>query len=106
MLDPNAASTDATHNTSRCLPIFRYAEILLNYAEAANEFEGPTGNVYSAVEQIRVRAGLNPYQLPAGLSKEQMREVIRNERQIELAFEGHRFWDVRRWLQIKPKTRK
>jgi hypothetical protein len=98
MLDPNAASTDATHNTSRCLPIFRYAEILLNYAEAANEFEGPTGNVYSAVEQIRVRAGLNPYQLPAGLSKEQMREVIRNERQIELAFEGHRFWDVRRWL--------
>ncbi|MDB5088129.1 MAG: RagB/SusD family nutrient uptake outer membrane protein [Mucilaginibacter sp.] len=98
MLDPNAVSTDLTHNTNRCLPVFRYAEILLNYAEAANEFEGPTGNVYSAIEQIRMRAGLNPYKLPTGLSKDEMRQVIWNERQIELAFEGHRFWDVRRWM--------
>jgi len=98
MLDTNAVSTDLTHNTSRCLPLIRYAEILLNYAEAQNEATGPTPNVYSAVEKIRQRAGLNPYQLPTGLSKDDMRKVIQNERQIELAFEGHRFWDVRRWM--------
>ena len=98
MLDPNAVSTDLTHRTNRCLPLIRYAEILLNYAEAANENEGPTTLVYSAIESIRMRAGLSPYQLPTGLSQAQMRLEIQNERRIELAFEGHRFWDVRRWM--------
>ncbi|MBK0380822.1 RagB/SusD family nutrient uptake outer membrane protein [Mucilaginibacter segetis] len=97
MLSPNAVAQDFTHVTDRVLPLMRYAEILLNYAEAANEYEGPTGLVYSAVEAIRQRAGLNPYQLPAGLSQTEMRKVIQNERRIELAFEGQRFWDVRRW---------
>jgi len=78
--------------------LFRYAEVLLNFAEARNESLGaPDGQVYSNVEAIRQRAGLNPYQLPAGLSKEQMREVIQNERRKELAFEEHRFYDIRRW---------
>jgi hypothetical protein len=77
--------------------LFRYAEVLLNFAEAQNEFAGPDQDVYNAVQAIRQRAGLNPYQLPAGLTKEQMREVIRNERRVELAFEEHRFWDIRRW---------
>jgi len=85
------------HGTPRALPLMRYAEVLLNYAEAQNEYAGPGLEVYAAVEAIRKRAGLNPYHLPTGLSKEQMREVIRNERRIELAFEEHRFWDVRRW---------
>jgi hypothetical protein len=49
------------------------------------------------VEAIRKRAGLDPYQLTAGLTREQMRSVIQNERRIELAFEEQRFWDVRRW---------
>jgi hypothetical protein len=71
---------------------------LLNYAEAANEFEGPTAQVYAAIESIRQRAGLSPYQLPVGLSQDQMRAEIRNERRIELAFEEQRFWDVRRWM--------
>ena len=76
----------------------RYAEILLNYAEAENEFAGPGDKVYQAVEAIRQRAGLRPYELPIGLSKEDMRQVIRSERRLELAFEGHRFFDVRRWM--------
>ncbi len=97
MLDPDAVSQDFTHPTKRCWPLMRYAEILLNYAEAANEYEGPTTLVYQAVEAIRQRAGLNPYQLPTGLSQADMRTVIQNERRIELAFEEHRFWDVRRW---------
>jgi hypothetical protein len=79
-------------------PLLRYAEVLLNFAEATNEYEGPTAEVYASIEAIRERAGLNPYQLQPGLSKEQMREVIRHERRIELAFEGHRFFDVRRWM--------
>ncbi|RWY50860.1 RagB/SusD family nutrient uptake outer membrane protein [Mucilaginibacter gilvus] len=97
MLSPNAVANDFTHPTDRVLPLIRYAEILLNYAEAANEYDGPTSQVYAAVQAIRQRAGLNPYQLPAGLSQAAMRDVIRNERRIELAFEEHRFWDVRRW---------
>ncbi len=84
--------------TPRCLPIIRYAEILLNYAEARNESLGiPDQKVYAAVEAIRERAGLDPFVLPTGLNKDAMREIIRNERQKELAFEGHRFFDVRRW---------
>jgi hypothetical protein len=77
---------------------FRYAEILLNYAEAQNEAAGPDATVYAAINTIRSRASVNMPALPAGLSATQMREYIRNERQIELAFEEHRFYDVRRWM--------
>jgi hypothetical protein len=82
-------------------PVFRYAEILLNYAEAQNEFAGPTTEVYDAIRSIRQRAGIQSgggtYGLEAGLTKEEMRMAIRNERRIELAFEEHRYWDIRRW---------
>src|SRR5690606_33419255 len=78
--------------------LFRYAEILLNFAEARNErLAAPDPEVYGAIEQIRERAGLVPFELPAGLSQAQMRDVIRSERRKELAFEEHRFYDVRRW---------
>ncbi|WP_256010400.1 RagB/SusD family nutrient uptake outer membrane protein [Desertivirga xinjiangensis] len=90
--------------TPRCFPIIRYAEVLLNFAEARNEYlDAPDQQVYDAVERIRQRAGLSPYQLPTGLTQEDMRKVIRNERQKELAFEGHRFFDVRRW-KISEET--
>jgi len=97
MLSPNAVSQDFIHRTDRVLPLIRYAELLLNYAEAANEYGGPTTEVYTAIELIRQRAGLNPYKLPVGLSQTAMRKAIQNERRVELAFEEHRFWDVRRW---------
>lgn len=97
MMDPNVIN-NSLNESSRCLPLIRYAEILLNFAEATNEYEGPTEEVYQAVEAIRKRAGLRPFELPAGLSKDQMRVAIQNERRIELAFEGHRFFDVRRWM--------
>ena len=74
----------------------RLGEMYLNYAEAINEYEGPA-KAYAYVNDIRKRAGLP--ELPRGLSKEQMRERIRHERRIEVAFEVHRFFDVRRWLQ-------
>lgn len=96
MLDENI-SANFIHGSQRCFPLIRYAEVLLNFAEAANEYEGPVKDVYDAVALVRKRAGLMPYELPAGLTKEQMREAIHAERRVELAFEGHRFWDVRRW---------
>ncbi len=74
----------------------RYAEILLNYAEAQNEAVGPDASVYDAINQIRERVDMP--ELPAGLTQTEMREAIRRERQVELAFEEHRFYDVRRWM--------
>jgi len=83
---------------------FRYAEILLNFAEAANELSGPdavpSGANFSAREalnQIRRRAGVEVAEVPIGANQQDFRELVRNERQIELAFEEHRFYDVRRW---------
>jgi hypothetical protein len=73
---------------------FRYAEMLLNYAEAINEAEGPA-KAFESINSIRARAGMP--NLPSGLSQAEMRERIRNERRVELAFEEHRYWDVRRW---------
>jgi len=73
----------------------RYAEVLLNYAEAQNEAVGPDASVYDAMNQVRARAGQPD--LPAGLSQTAMRDRIRNERRVELCFEEHRFFDVRRW---------
>jgi hypothetical protein len=85
--------------------IFRYAEVLLNYAEAANEKYGPdaapagqTLTALAAINLIRDRVGVKMPLYAAGISKVDFREMIRKERRVELAFEGHRFWDVRRWL--------
>jgi hypothetical protein len=97
MVDPNVIN-NSVGNTTRVLPIIRYAEVVLNFAEATNEVSGPTPEVYQSIEAIRQRAGLRPWQLPAGLNQQQMRAIIQKERRLELAFEGFRFWDVRRWM--------
>lgn len=79
--------------------LIRYAEILLNYAEAQNEDKGPDASVYDAINKVRERVVM-PL-VPQGLSKEDMRKVIRHERRIELAFEDFRYWDVKRWKQAE-----
>lgn len=81
--------------------VLRYGEILLNYAEARNEAIGPDEMVYQTVNQIRERAGMPG--LEEGLTQDEMRNKIRHERRIELAFEGNRFFDVRRW-EIGTRT--
>src|SRR5699024_1333599 len=75
--------------------IFRYAEILLMYAEAQNELSGPDNTVHEAVNKIRNRAGLPD--LDPSLSQAEMRDKIRHERRIEFAFEGLRYYDLKRW---------
>jgi starch-binding outer membrane protein, SusD/RagB family len=75
----------------------RFGEVLLNYAEAQNEAVGPDASVYDAINQVRARAG-QP-NLATGLSQKDMREKIKNERRVELVYEEHRFWDVRRWKE-------
>lgn len=76
----------------------RYAEVLLNYAEAQNEYLGsPDASVYEALNKIRRRAGIIN-DIPAGsLNKESMRAAIANERYVELSYECKRYWDLRRW---------
>jgi hypothetical protein len=73
----------------------RFAEVLLIYAEAENELNGPSADVEAAVNRVRTRAGLP--NLPGGLSQAGMREKIRQERRIELVFENHRWFDLIRW---------
>jgi hypothetical protein len=90
-----------TNSTLASFVIIRYADILMMYAEAQNELSGPDVTVYNAVNLVRQRAGLVPYQLPAGLSQGQMRDAIRNERRIEFAFEEQRYFDIRRWKIAK-----
>jgi len=77
--------------------LLRYADVLLMYAEAQNEAVGPDASVYDAIRQVRQRAGINPPNLPAGLSQSQMRDRIMHERRIEFVGEGLYFSDVRRW---------
>lgn len=98
-LNPSNPSTQYHYNA-----YIRYTEIFLDYAEAANEAWGPTatgGHGYSAYDVIKAlhdRCGAgNAYLESIKYDRDKMRELIRNERRIELSFEGHRFWDLRRW---------
>lgn len=95
----NMSFKNPTTYTHAC-PIFRYAEILLNAAEAINEASGPA-NAYQYINKVRGRVGMPEYK---GLSKDEFRERIRNERRIELCFEDHRFFDERRWKLFENQT--
>ena len=94
-LNPKYAINGDNQQNSANFIIFRYAEVLLSYAEAQNEAVGPDASVYDAVNQVRQRSELPP--LPANLSQDQMRVEIHRERRIELAFEEKRWYDIIRW---------
>jgi len=90
---PNVAANKSEFN-----PIaIRYAEVLLTYAEAQNEAVGPDISVYNALNEIRRRPSVNMPDIPTGLSKDEMRKVIRLERRVELALEGLYYSDILRW---------
>ncbi len=84
--------------------LIRFAEVLLTYAEARNEASGPDESVYNAINQVRKRPGVNMPEVLSGLSKEQMRDVIRRERRVELALEGLYYSDALRWKTIEKEN--
>lgn len=97
----NFTTSTAFSNQSHNFPIFRFAEILLTNAEALNEL-GQVENAVAEIIKLRARAGIiagagSRYGIRAGITQTEMSDLIRNERRIELAFEEHRFWDIRRW---------
>ena len=113
-MDPKnvSLSNGVTGQTNHNFPIYRFVEMLLDYAEATNEYlpDGAARTEITAVlDQIRLRADMPTVQATFTKNgwnvtdQKQMRKFIRNERRIELAFENHRFFDVRRWL-IGEKT--
>lgn len=86
---------------------FRLGEFLLNYAEATFKYFGEADNkdgeltmsAREAVNKIRKRTGVDMPEFPEGMSSDNFWKRYKNERMVELAFEGHRFWDVRRWKE-------
>lgn len=111
LLREDCNASTSSPNAQYHYPVrIRYTEIFLAYAEAANEAWGPTGqgshaySAYDVIKAIRARAGVgtngaDPYLEDCKSSKEKMRELIRNERRLELCFENKRFWDLRRWKE-------
>lgn len=78
--------------------IVRYAEVLLTYAEARIEDNQIDQSVYDAINEVRQRPDVNmPVITNTGQSQKEMRKIVRQERMVELAFEGLRFFDIRRW---------
>lgn len=102
--EPGAPTTKAHHNWV----LFRYAEVLLNYAEAMVNAYGNIEHTtekcgmkaLDAVNSVRNRDGIKMPALPNTLSDIEFMKRLKNERRVELAFEGHRFWDLRRWKEL------
>lgn len=95
LVDPKANVDNLDSYTN--MVILRYAEVLLTYAEAKNEVSGPDNSIYDAIDQIRKRVGMPVLDRNKVSTKEQLREAIRKERMVELALEGQRYMDIRRW---------
>ena len=116
-LSKDVSMTKVSNTTSRhSYPIFRFAEIYLNYAEAMYEINGLQGldtenglttTALQALNKIRARSGLTlaAYTAANLSTQEDFTKALRTERMAELAFEDHRFWDIRRWM-IGPETTK
>lgn len=104
-LDPEVRISGVQKKTYHDFPLLRFAEILLTYAEAANEYNGMSDDdlvdddmVYSCVNRLRERAGLPMIE---DKTKGEMREIIHRERTVELAFECVRYFDLRRWREAE-----
>ena len=114
LLRDDCNANPSAQNPQYHYPVYiRYTEIFLAYAEAANEAYGPTGkgdlgySAYDVIKALHDRAGVgNDYLDSIQGDQDKMRELIRNERRIELCFENKRFWDMRRWKLDLTETAK
>ena len=89
---------------TKCQPIvFRYAEVLLTYCEAANELNGPSAQIYTYLNKVRERAGMPDVDQAKYDTKDKLRELIRRERAVEFAGEGLRRADILRWKDASGK---
>lgn len=95
--------TNGIWNTNACPIVIRYAEVLLTYAEAANELSGPSADVYDKLDLIRERVGMPKVDRVKYATKETLRQLIRRERGVELAGEGVRRADILRWKDENGK---
>jgi len=109
-LDPNSGT-----GAEQFYTYFRYSEVFLNFAEAANEAWGPDGDpmgygftARNVIAAIRSRAGISQPDAHLAVlnTVNEMRDLIQNERRLELCFEGFRFWDLRRWNKSLNETTK
>jgi len=91
------------YDTETSYIVYRYAEVLLSIAEASNELNGPSAEVYDALDAVRSRAGMPAVNRAKYGTKETLRELIRRERTVELAGEGHRRADIVRWKDAGGK---
>ena len=96
-IDPAAVSGDGQGNN---FIVYRYADLVLIKAESENEVNGPTPAAYTEINKIRSRAGLA--NLTAGLTKDQFRDAVMSERNLELALEEIRWFDLKRTGTLKP----
>lgn len=103
MVDPSIYRDQVDNHAN--IILIRYAEVLLTYAEAKNEISGPDGTVFDALDAIRIRSGMPALDRVKYGDKVLLRELIRNERRVELALEGQRYMDIRRW-KIAPQVMK
>lgn len=94
---------DNLFNTGLDMILIRYAEVLLNYAEAKIEAGQIDGSVYAAINQVRNRAGMPSVDQTVYNSQSTLRTLVRRERRVELALEGLRWFDIQRW-QIGPQV--
>ncbi|MDR0792924.1 MAG: RagB/SusD family nutrient uptake outer membrane protein [Chitinophagaceae bacterium] len=85
------------YNAGLNIPLIRYAEILLTYAEAKIELNQIDNSVYDAINQVRLRAGLPAVDQTVYATQTKLRELVRRERRVELAMEGLRWYDIQRW---------
>jgi hypothetical protein len=94
----NETAEPLTGTSQSCyIPIMRYAEVLLSYAEAKIELNQLDQSVYDAIDAVRTRAGMPGVSADRKGSQEKMRQLVRRERKVEFALEGLHFVDVRRW---------
>jgi starch-binding outer membrane protein, SusD/RagB family len=92
------ARVDNNNDNHFAWPVFRLAEFYLSYAEALNEYAGPSGEAFNYLNLIRRRAGMPDKDATMLPDQASFRTAIQNERSIELAFEDHRYNDLHRWL--------
>lgn len=104
----NETIKDGTSIQNYPFPVMRLADLYLLYAECVNEADGPIEEAKIYIDKVRKRAGLDGVDVSWARSitpnkpntRDGLREIIHRERSIELAFEGHRFWDIRRWMKF------